>query len=55
MTADPVVPGEDAVVTAHRRADPGTLGLRYLLLDPAVGEVVTSGQRRSPATVAASR
>jgi peptide/nickel transport system substrate-binding protein len=43
ISADPVVPGEDAVVTASVTG-PGTVGLRYLLLDPAVGEVVVQGQ-----------
>ena len=43
VSADPVVPGEDAVVTGSA-SGPGTLGVRYLLLDPTVGEVVTSGQ-----------
>ena len=42
VTADVVVPGEDAVISADVTG-PGTLGLQYLLLDPAVGEVVTSG------------
>jgi peptide/nickel transport system substrate-binding protein len=42
VTADAVIPGEDAVVTATA-SGPGTLDLHYLLLDPAVGEVVTSG------------
>lgn len=40
--ADLVVPGEDAVVSATV-SGPGTLGLRYLLLDPATGEVVVEG------------
>jgi peptide/nickel transport system substrate-binding protein len=42
VTAEPVVPGEDAVVEATVDG-PGTVALRYLLLDPAVGEVVASG------------
>jgi peptide/nickel transport system substrate-binding protein len=42
VTSEPVVAGEDAVITATV-SGPGTLGLRYLLLDPALGEVVTSG------------
>jgi hypothetical protein len=36
------LPGEDAVVTASVNG-PGTVGLQYLLLDPALGEVVVSG------------
>jgi peptide/nickel transport system substrate-binding protein len=43
VTADLVVPGEDAVISATV-SGPGTVGLQYLLLDPAVGEVITSGQ-----------
>ena len=43
VSSDLVVPGEDAVVTASV-IGPGTVGLQYLLLDPAVGEVVQSGQ-----------
>ncbi len=43
VTADVVVPGEDAVISASVTG-PGTLGLQYLLLDPAVSEVVASGQ-----------
>jgi peptide/nickel transport system substrate-binding protein len=42
VTADAVVPGEDAVIEATVTG-PGTLGIQYLLLDPAVGEVVVSG------------
>jgi peptide/nickel transport system substrate-binding protein len=42
VAAEPIVAGEDAVITATV-SGPGTLGLRYLLLDPAVGQVVTSG------------
>jgi peptide/nickel transport system substrate-binding protein len=38
-----VVPGEDAVVTASV-IGPGTVGLQYLLLDPAFGTVVASGR-----------
>jgi peptide/nickel transport system substrate-binding protein len=41
VAADAVVAGEDATVTASV-SGPGTLGLRYLLLDPAVGQVVSS-------------
>ncbi len=37
------MPGEDAVITATVTG-PGTLRLRYLLLDPAVGEVGRQGQ-----------
>jgi peptide/nickel transport system substrate-binding protein len=43
VTSDLVVPGEDAVVTASV-SGPGTVGLQYLLLDPALGEVVASGR-----------
>ncbi len=43
VSADPVVPGEDAVISTTV-SGPGTLGLQYLLLDPAVGEVVASGR-----------
>jgi peptide/nickel transport system substrate-binding protein len=43
VAADVVVPGEDAVITATA-SGPGTVGVRYLLLDPAVGEVIASGQ-----------
>ena len=43
VEADAVVPGEAAVVTAAV-SGPGTLGLQYLLLDPASGEVVEAGQ-----------
>jgi peptide/nickel transport system substrate-binding protein len=42
VTAEGVVPGEDAVIDATVTG-PGTLGLQYLLLDTAVGEVVASG------------
>jgi peptide/nickel transport system substrate-binding protein len=42
VTSDAVVPGEDAVIVAAVTG-PGTLGMRYLLLDSAVGEVVASG------------
>ncbi len=42
VSADLVVPGEDAVVSATV-SGPGTVGMQYLLLDPAVGEVVSSG------------
>ena len=48
ISAEPVVPGEDAVVTATV-SGPGTVGLRYLLLDPAVGEVVVEGQAEQTA------
>jgi peptide/nickel transport system substrate-binding protein len=43
ISADPVVPGEDAVVVASVDG-PGELSMRYLLLDPAVGEVVEQGE-----------
>jgi peptide/nickel transport system substrate-binding protein len=43
ISAEPVVPGEEAVVTATITG-PGTVGLQYLLLDPAVSEVVVTGQ-----------
>ncbi len=43
VSADLVVPGEDAVISASVTG-PGTVGLQYLLLDPAVGEVVSSGR-----------
>jgi peptide/nickel transport system substrate-binding protein len=42
VSADAIVAGEDAVVSATV-SGPGTLELRYLLLDPAEGAVVTSG------------
>jgi peptide/nickel transport system substrate-binding protein len=42
VTVEPVVPGEDSVVSATV-SGPGTLGMRWLLLDPAVGEVIGSG------------
>ena len=42
VTSELVVPGEDAVVTASV-SGPGTVGLTYLLLDPAVGDVVSTG------------
>ena len=42
VTADVVIPGEDAVVGASVTG-PGAVGLQYLLLDPAVGEVVVTG------------
>ncbi len=42
VTAEGVIPGEDAVIDATVTG-PGTLGLQYLLLDSAVGEVVASG------------
>jgi len=42
ISSEPVVPGEDAVVSAAV-SGPGTVGLRYLLLDPAVGVVVETG------------
>ena len=43
ITSDLVVPGEDAVVSASVTG-PGTVGMQYLLLDPALGEVIDSGQ-----------
>jgi peptide/nickel transport system substrate-binding protein len=43
ITSDLVVPGEDAVVTATV-AGPGTVGLQYLLLDPASGDVIVAGK-----------
>ncbi len=43
VSADLVVPGEDAVISASVTG-PGTVGLQYLLLDPAVGEVKSSGR-----------
>jgi peptide/nickel transport system substrate-binding protein len=46
VTADDIVPGEDAVVQASVTG-PGRLGLRYLLLDEAVGEVKASGPAES--------
>ncbi len=43
ISADPVVPGEDAVISATVDG-PGTVGLQYILIDPAVGDVVESGR-----------
>ena len=43
VQADPVVPGEDAVINASV-SGPGTVGLQYLLLDPATTAVVDSGR-----------
>jgi len=43
VQADPLVPGEDAVISAVVEG-PGTVGLQYLLLDPATTEVVVSGR-----------
>jgi peptide/nickel transport system substrate-binding protein len=43
IESEAIVPGEDGVVTATVTG-PGTVSLRYLLLDPAVGQVVDSGQ-----------
>lgn len=43
VQSDLVTQGEDAVVTASVTG-PGTVGLQYLLLDPAVGGVVDSGR-----------
>ncbi len=48
VTSDLVMPGEDAVVTASV-VGPGTVGLRYLLLDPALGEVVDAGSAEAGA------
>jgi peptide/nickel transport system substrate-binding protein len=48
VATETVVPGDEAVVSASVTG-PGTLGLRYLLLDPAVGEVVTSGRAEESA------
>ncbi|MGD8684642.1 MAG: hypothetical protein PVG27_11900, partial [Chloroflexota bacterium] len=42
ISAEPVPFGEDIVVSATV-SGPGTLGLRYLLLDPAVDEVLETG------------
>jgi peptide/nickel transport system substrate-binding protein len=42
ISAEPVLFGEDVVVSAAV-SGPGTVGLRYLLLDPAVGEVLETG------------
>ena len=49
VSADPVTPGEDSTVTATV-SGPGSLGVRYLLLDPALGEVVTVGDAAAGAT-----
>jgi peptide/nickel transport system substrate-binding protein len=49
IASDLVVPGEDAVISASV-SGPGTVGLQYLLLDPAVGEVVTSGRATDDGT-----
>jgi len=43
VRAEVVVGGEPAVVAAEV-AGPGELGLSYLLLDPAIGEVVAKGE-----------
>ena len=43
IESDLVVPGEDAVVRATVTG-PGSMGLQYLLVDPALSEVVTSGR-----------
>jgi len=43
IESDLVVPGEDAIVSASVTG-PGTVGMQYLLLDPALGEVVVSGR-----------
>jgi peptide/nickel transport system substrate-binding protein len=43
IDADVVVSGEEAVVSASVTG-PGEVGLRYLLLDPALGEVMAEGQ-----------
>jgi peptide/nickel transport system substrate-binding protein len=42
IESDLVVPGEDAIVSASVTG-PGSVGMQYLLLDPALGEVVVSG------------
>jgi len=42
ISAEPVFFGEDVVVSATVNG-PGTVGLRYLLLDPAVDEVLETG------------
>ena len=52
VSSDLVVPGEDAVITASV-SGPGTLGLRYLLLDPAVGDVVITGPADTGASAGA--
>jgi peptide/nickel transport system substrate-binding protein len=49
IASDLMVPGEDAVISASV-SGPGTVGLQYLLLDPAVGEVVTSGRATDDGT-----
>ena len=43
ISSDLFVPGEDAIVSATVDG-PGTVGLQYMLIDPALGEVVTSGR-----------
>ena len=48
VVTDLVVPGEDAVISASVTG-PGTVGLQYLLLDPAVREVVASGSAEGDA------
>ena len=48
VAAEPVVPGEAAVVEATVDG-PGMVAMRYLLLDPAVGEVVASGDAEAGA------
>ncbi len=53
VSADLVVPGEDAVISATV-SGPGTVGLQYLLLDPAVGEVGRRVLPTPPATVPSS-
>ena len=42
ISAEPVVFGEEAIVSASVTG-PGTVGLRYLLLDPALDEVLATG------------
>lgn len=49
VAADVVLPGEDAAITATI-SGPGTLGVRYLLLDPALGQVVEVGDAAAGAT-----
>lgn len=49
VAAEPVVPGEDAVVTVSAHG-PGRVAVRYLLLDPATGDVVVSGTAEPGAT-----
>jgi peptide/nickel transport system substrate-binding protein len=49
LSADEIVAGEEAMISATVQG-PGALGLRYLLVDPASGAVITEGDAEQGVT-----